>query len=365
MDERRRAVEDVVAPMLDFYKGKRVFVTGHTGFKGAWLCAILSMAGAEVTGYALPPAEGPNLYEIAQIGGHMNSRFGDVRDLASLQAAFHAAKPEIVFHLAAQPIVRESYRDPVGTYGTNVMGTVHLLECVRQSDVVRSVVNVTTDKVYRNNEWCWGYRENDALGGFDPYANSKSCSELATESYQNSFLAERGIAVSTARAGNVIGGGDFAKDRIIPDCVRAVLAGETIKLRNPYSLRPYQHVLEALSAYLLIAQRQYEDIDLADCYNVGPDESDCVTTGKLVEMFCAAWGKEARWEVTGNGDGPHEDGLLKLDCEKIRSALGWEPAWDLTRAVEETVVWAKTWRDGNNVPLYMEGQMNAYFNRGA
>ena len=354
-------MEGVVAAMLDFYRGKRVFVTGHTGFKGAWLCKILSMAGAEVTGYALPPAEGPSLYELARIGDDMDSRFGDVRDLASLQAAFHAAKPEIVFHLAAQPIVRESYRDPVGTYGTNVMGTVHLLECVRQSDGVRSMVNVTTDKVYRNNEWCWGYRENDTLGGFDPYANSKSCSELVTESYQNSFLAERGIAVSTARAGNVIGGGDFAKDRIIPDCVRAVLAGETIKLRNPYSLRPYQHVLEALSAYLLIAQRQYEDAALADSYNVGPDNCDCVTTGELTDLFCAAWGKEARWENVGNGGGPHETAVLRLDHSRIKTVLGWKPKWSIERAVTETVKWTRAWREEADLTALMNRQIENYF----
>lgn len=354
-------MENMVEDMLDFYKGKRVLVTGHTGFKGAWLCMILTMAGAEVTGFALPPAEGPNLFTIAELDRRMSSRFGDIRDHETLKAAFDQAKPEIVFHLAAQPIVREGYRDPVWTYGTNVMGTVHLLECVRQYGSVRSVLNVTTDKVYRNNEWHWGYRETDSLGGSDPYANSKSCSELVTESYRNSFLSERGAAVSTARAGNVIGGGDFAKDRIIPDCIRAVCAGEPIRVRNPYSVRPYQHVLEALSAYLLIAQRQYEDAGIADCWNVGPEDSDCVTTGELTEIFCRAWGDGARWENVGNGNGPHEDAVLRLDHSKIQAVLGWHPKWHIERAVEATVEWTREWQKGN-AAARAEQQIEQFFN---
>lgn len=262
MEQRERAMAGMVNMILDFYRDKKVFVTGHTGFKGAWLCTILCMAGAEVTGFALPPEE-LSLCRIIRLEEKMNSVHGDMRDLEALRCAFDAAKPEIVLHLAAQPIVRESYRDPVGTYASNVMGTVHILECVRQSGCVRSFLNVTTDKVYQNRQWPWGYRETDVLNGFDPYANSKSCSELVTDSYRNSFLADKGVAVSTARAGNVIGGGDFAADRIIPDCIRAVCAGRPIQLRNPHSVRPYQHVLEPLSAYLLIAQRQYENSDLA------------------------------------------------------------------------------------------------------
>ena len=245
---------------LSFYKNKRVFITGHTGFKGSWLCKILKMAGADVTGYSLAPQTNPNLFEIAHIDKNINSIIGDIRDYTSLEKAFFNAKPEIVFHLAAQPIVRESYEDPVYTYETNVMGTVNILECVRKSNCVKSFLNVTTDKVYENNEWVWGYRENDPLDGFDPYSNSKSCSDIVTHSYYKSFLKDLGVAVSTARAGNVIGGGDFAKDRIIPDCVRAVLKSEKIIVRNPNSTRPYQHVLEPLFAYLLIAQKQYEDI---------------------------------------------------------------------------------------------------------
>ncbi|MBQ7249544.1 MAG: CDP-glucose 4,6-dehydratase, partial [Deltaproteobacteria bacterium] len=282
------------------------------------------------------------------------------RDLEALRRAFDEAEPEIVFHLAAQPIVRESYRDPVGTYSTNVRGTVHLLECVRHSDSVRSVLNVTTDKVYQNHGWPWGYRETDILNGHDPYANSKSCSVLVTASYRNSFLAARGVAVSTARAGNVIGGGDFSKDRIIPDCVRAVCAGEPIRLRNPDAVRPYQHVLEALGAYLLIAKRQYEDGGLAGSYNVGPESRDCVTTRELAELFCRAWGEGARCEVVDNGGGPHEDGLLKLDCEKIRAALGWKPKWDVERAVSETVAWTKAWRSGEDMGACIERQIAVY-----
>lgn len=352
----QRALAGLVIKMLDFYKGKRVFVTGHTGFKGSWLCTVLLLAGAEVAGYALPPAE-PSLFQIIGLEQRMNSVQGDIRDLDSLRRAFEAAKPEVVFHLAAQPIVREGYRDPVGTYSTNVMGTVHLLECIRRSDYVRSVLNITTDKVYENHHWPWGYRETDRLDGFDPYANSKSCSELVTDSYRNSFLADRGVAVSTARAGNVIGGGDFAQDRIIPDCIRAVQRGETIQLRNPNSIRPYQHVLEPLFAYLLIAQRQYEDGSLSGSYNVGPESKDCLTTGELADLFCKAWGEGARWESIGQ-EGPHEDAVLKLDCAKIQSVLGWKPKWDTERAVAETVSWTKAWMEGESA--CMERQISAY-----
>lgn len=347
--------------MLEFYGRKRVFVTGHTGFKGSWLCTMLAMAGAEITGFALPPAASPNLWELCGLQDKMRSLYGDIRDLNALWSAFEQADPEIVFHLAAQPIVREGYRDPVGTYSTNVMGTVHILECVRRLGTVRSVLNVTTDKVYKNRGWPWGYRETDRLNGFDPYANSKSCSELVTDSYRRSFFAGTQTAVSTARAGNVIGGGDFAADRIIPDCVRAVQAGQPIQVRNPASVRPYQHVLEPLSAYLLITQRQYENASLSGSYNVGPESRDCLTTGELAELFCRAWGKGACWEHTGE-DGPHEDAVLKLDCSKIQSALGWKPKWDAARAVWETVVWTKEWLAGENVLACMERQISAYFN---
>ncbi len=360
MGERKGPLAGVVKKMknLEFYRDKRVFVTGHTGFKGSWLCAMLLMAGAKVTGYALPPID-DGICKIIGFEGRMRSIYGDIRDLAALQKAFDEAQPEIVFHLAAQPIVRESYRDPVGTYSTNVLGTVHLLECVRQTESVRSLLNVTTDKVYENRKWPWGYRETDALNGFDPYANSKSCSELATMSYCSSFFAGRQLAVSTARAGNVIGGGDFSADRIIPDCIRAVQAAKPIQVRNPASVRPYQHVLEPLSAYLLIAARQYEDASVAGSYNVGPDSCDCLTTGELADLFCKAWGAPACWVHTGD-NGPHEDAILKLDCAKIRAKLSWQPRWHADRAVAETVNWTKAWLDGKDMADYTQKQIQLF-----
>ena len=306
---------------LDFYRGKKVLVTGHTGFKGTWLCRLLLGAGAEVTGYSLEPPTDPALFSLAGMDRQMDSVTGDVRDLEKLKALFHRTKPEIVLHLAAQPIVRESYRDPVYTYETNVMGTVNILECIRLTDSVKSFLNVTTDKVYHNREWEWGYRETDPLDGFDPYSNSKSCSELVTHSYRNSFFADGRTAISTARAGNVIGGGDFAADRIIPDCIRAALEKKPVPVRNPHSTRPFQHVLEPLYAYLMIAAAQYEDGRFAGYYNVGPGDEDCVTTGELVDLFCRAWGEGQTWENHFAG-GPHEANFLKLDCSRLRQVFG-------------------------------------------
>ena len=346
--------------MLEFYRWKRVFVTGHTGFKGTWLCWMLLGAGAEVTGYSLEPSTTPSLFEMAGLSGRMNSIIGDVRDFGSLKAAFEAARPEIVLHLAAQPIVRESYRNPRETYETNVMGTVNLLECVRLSDGVKSVLNVTTDKVYQNNEWCWGYRENEPLDGFDPYSNSKSCSELVTHSYINSFFSGSGVAVSTARAGNVIGGGDFAADRIIPDCVRAMRDGVPITVRNPYSTRPYQHVLEPLTAYLMIAQRQYEDSDCSGFYNVGPDDCDCVTTGALVDLFCKCWGDGAYWECQSEENAPHEANYLKLDCSKLKSVFGWRPVWHIQQCVEMTCRFSKVWLEGGSISEEMDREIQEF-----
>jgi len=261
--------------MINFYKNKRVFITGHTGFKGSWLCKILIKAGAIVTGYALEPPTGPSLFNIANINEGMNSVIGDIRDFELLKKTFNNSKPEIVIHLAAQPIVKASYQMPRYTYETNVMGTVNILECIRKSGSTKSVINVTTDKVYENKEWIWGYREEDKLNGFDPYSNSKSCSDLITQCYSNSFFKESKVAVSTVRAGNVIGGGDFAPNRILPDCVRSAISNEDIIIRNPYSVRPYQHVLESLFAYLMIAEKQYNNPDYAGDYNVGPDDQDC------------------------------------------------------------------------------------------
>lgn len=346
---------------MDFYRGKRVLVTGHTGFKGTWLCKILVMAGAEVTGYSLTPPTDPNLFGISGIANHIHSVIGDIRDFDSLKKAFAEARPEIVLHLAAQPIVRDSYKDPRYTYETNVMGTVNLLECVRLTPGIRSVLNVTTDKVYHNNEWCWGYRENEPLDGFDPYSNSKSCSELVTHSYINSFFTAADTpAVSTARAGNVIGGGDFANDRIIPDCVRAMKHKTAIAVRNPYSTRPYQHVLEPLSVYLTIAQKQYEDSRYAGFYNVGPDDCDCVTTGELVDLFCSCWGEGASWENRAEANAPHEANFLKLDCSKIKSVFGWKPRWHIAECMEMTCRFSKIWLQGGNISEEMEREIREF-----
>ncbi len=345
---------------LSFYKGKKVFVTGHTGFKGSWLTAILVKAGAEVTGYSLTPPTNPNLFSISGVENKINSVIGDVRDFDSIKKAFDECDPEIVFHLAAQPIVITSYEQPKYTYETNVMGTVNILECVRLSKNVKSVLNVTTDKVYKNNEWCWGYRENEPLDGYDPYSNSKSCSELVTHSYKSSFFDSMGIAVSTARAGNVIGGGDFADNRIIPDCVRAAVKGEDIIVRNPNSTRPYQHVLEPLNAYLMIAERQYEDKSLQGYYNVGPNDSDCLTTGELATIFCESWGNGQTFKCLKK-DGPHEANFLKLDCSLLKTTFGWSPVWSAKLAVKKTVEWTKVWASNGDVPAELDRQISEFF----
>ena len=348
--------------VLDSYKGKRVLLTGHTGFKGMWLSLLLLCAGAEVTGFALnaPTEGGREALRRLDILKELRDVRGDVRDMAALRRTFDEVRPEIVFHLAAQPIVRESYRCPVDTFATNVMGTVNLLECIRTSDAVQSVLVVTTDKVYENKEWAWGYRENEPLLGYDPYSASKSCAELAVHSYRQSFLAAQDVRISTARAGNVIGGGDFAPDRIIPDCIRAAVRGTVIDIRSPDSTRPYQHVLEPLSVYLTIAARQTADASLVGAWNVGPDDADCVTTGALADLFCRAWGDGARWQTHADG-GPHEAHFLKLDCSKIKSALGWQPRWHIREAVEKTVEWAKAWEAGADMRAVTEQQIDAFF----
>ena len=312
---------------LEFFRGKRVLVTGHTGFKGSWLCRMLIRAGADLTGYALNAPEGPGLFGILRLEDEMDSVCGDVRDLAHLQAVFQRKKPEIVLHLAAQPIVRESYENPVYTYETNVMGTVHVLECVRRQDCVRSFVNVTTDKVYRNREWEWGYREEEELDGFDPYSNSKSCSELVTGCYRNSFFDGSGPAVSTARAGNVIGGGDFARDRIVPDCIRGAVKG--------------------------------------------PGEEDCLTTGELVNRFCDLWnrknglkaGSEIRWRDRHDG-GPHEANFLKLDCSRLKARFGWRPVWNIDKALEKTVEWFTAYASGGDLIKCVDEQIDEFINAG-
>lgn len=345
--------------MLEYFRGKRVFITGHTGFKGSWLCKILLNSGAIVRGYALAPDLPTNLFGLLDIAGRMDSIIGDVRDLNHLKSAFLDFKPEIAIHLAAQPLVRESYLNPQYTYETNVMGTVNFLECVRLSDTVKSVLNVTTDKVYLNNEWEWGYRENDTLNGYDPYSNSKSCSELVTDSYRRSFFKSRSLAISTARAGNVIGGGDFSIDRIIPDCVRSAQANKPIVVRNPYSIRPYQHVIEPLIAYLLIIEKQASDPLLEGSYNVGPSESDCISTGSLVTLFCQKWGNQLSW-INQHDGGPHEAGFLKLDCSKIKNRLAWHPVWDIQTAIGKTVEWTKALFEGSDVSTVATKQINDY-----
>ena len=347
---------------LSFFKGKKILITGHTGFKGSWLCRILINSGAEVTGYSLEPPTQPSLFNMCGIAKKMNSVIGDIRDLAHLQSIFDDTQPEIVIHLAAQPIVRDSYKDPVYTYETNVMGTVNICECVRLHPCVKSFLNVTTDKVYHNNEWEWGYREDEPLDGYDPYSNSKSCSELVTHSYINSFFCDMDVAVSTARAGNVIGGGDFANDRIVPDCIRAAIAGKDIIVRNPHSTRPYQHVLEPLAAYLMIVQKQYEDKTYAGFYNVGPDECDCVTTGTLVDTFCNKWGDGLKWINQYDG-GPHEANFLKLDCSRLKRVFGWKPRWDFDTAIGKSVEWAKVYAVGGDVLACIDKQIDLFFDQ--
>lgn len=337
-----------------------MLITGHTGFKGAWLCRILVNAGAQVTGYALKPPTHLDLFTVCDIEDGIRSVIGDIRDRNRLLQTFDETQPELVFHLAAQPIVRDSYKAPVYTYETNVMGTVNICEAVRLHSCVKSFLNVTTDKVYQNNEWEWGYRENEPLDGFDPYSNSKSCSELVTHCYIHSFYEELGVAASTARAGNVIGGGDFANDRIIPDCVRAAMEGKEIIVRRPASTRPYQHVLEPLAVYLMIAKAQYEDISYAGFYNVGPDESDCITTGQLVDLFCNRWGSGLKW-ISQPDQGPHEANFLKLDCSRLKRTFNWRPRWGVAEAVAKSVEWYQDYAAGKDTAARMDRQIREFF----
>lgn len=351
--------------LLEFYKGKKILITGHTGFKGSWMCEVLLMAGADITGYALDAPTSPSLFELCNMQNRIHSVIGDVRDLEHLKKIFAEVQPEIVIHMAAQPIVRESYQNPVYTYETNVMGTVNILECIRLTDSVKSFVNVTTDKVYKNREWEWGYRENEELNGYDPYSNSKSCSELVTDSYRNSFFADGHVAISTCRAGNVIGGGDFALDRIIPDCIRAAMSHQEIVVRNPFSTRPYQHVLEPIIVYLMIAKAQYMDETVAGSYNVGPDERDCWTTGQLVDLFCKKWNSlfevSVQWKNVHDG-GPHEANFLKLDCSRLKSTFDWKPTWNVESAMEKIIEWTKVWIMQKDVQQCMVKQIHDFLN---
>ena len=343
----------------DFYNGKRVLITGHTGFKGSWLSRILSNMGADVFGISLDPPTTPNLFSIIENSTNISTTIADIRDLGVIKDVVNRTKPEIIIHMAAQPLVSVGYSNPVYTYETNVMGTVNILEASRNVNTVKSILNVTTDKVYQNNEWCWGYREEDTLNGYDPYSNSKSCSELVTSCYTKSFFGE-GTSVSTCRAGNVIGGGDFSDNRIIPDCIRAAISGLPMILRNPYSTRPYQHVLEPLFAYLLIAAKQYGNQRFAGSYNVGPDSASNVNNEVLVQLFKKNWGLDFSYTVATSKELFHEANYLKLDCSKIKSVFGWNPIFSIEEAICKTIDWTKAWSSQRNSLEIMDNQIDDY-----
>lgn len=345
--------------MKQFYKGKRVLVTGHTGFKGSWMSFLLHQLGAEVTGMALKPSTEPALFNILNLDLKMDSRIIDIRNLDSMMKVFDKVQPEIVIHMAAQPLVIDSYKNPVYTYDVNVMGTVNICECVRTHTSVKSFINITTDKVYDNKEWVYGYRENDQLNGYDPYSNSKSCSELVTDCYSKSFFNSLDVAVSRCRAGNVIGGGDFSENRIIPDCVKYTINYKTIKVRNPNSTRPYQHVLEPVVFYLDLAMKQYENPILSGVYNIGPNETDCMKTGEIVSLFCKIWGKDASWSIEDK-NGPHEANFLKLDCSSAKSILQWQPKWTVSYAIKKTIEWSKVYYSNEDIEKITKRQINEF-----
>ncbi len=348
-----------------FWRDKRVLLTGHTGFKGSWLSLWLQSMGAQVTGYALAPPTSPSLFEIAEVAQGMTSVIGDIRDLAKLQAVFAEYRPEIVIHMAAQPLVRYSYQNPVDTYSTNVMGTVHLLEAVRNSPGVKAVVNITTDKCYENREWAWGYRENEPMGGFDPYSNSKGCAELVNAAYRSSFFnadtyAQHGVATATVRAGNVIGGGDWAQDRLIPDILTAFEQGRKVDIRNPNAIRPWQHVMEPLRGYLTLAEQLFEHgPNFGEGWNFGPNDEDAKSVGWIVEEMAALWGADAKWQVD-TGEHPHEAHYLKLDISKARSRLNWHPALHLKDALALIIEWSKERAAGANMRQLTLYQLQAY-----
>lgn len=348
-----------------FWSGRRVLITGHTGFKGGWLSLWLKRMGAQLDGYALPAAQSPSLYAVAQVERAIRTTHGDVRDLAALREALQRAQPEVVFHMAAQSLVRPSYEDPVATYATNVLGTVHLLEAIRATASIRAVVVVTSDKCYENREWPWGYREDEPMGGFDPYSNSKGCAELVTAAYRNSFFsADRyqthGVAIASARAGNVIGGGDWSRDRLIPDFVRAVVAGEELLVRSPHAIRPWQHVLEPLSGYLVLAQRLITaGPEFSGGWNFGPHDVDARPVAWIAENLTRLWGERSRWRVEG-GEHPHEAHYLKLDISKARARLNWSPRWTLTQALTNVVDWYRAHRDSRDMLSVCESQIQDY-----
>lgn len=349
------------------YKNRKVLITGHTGFKGSWLCILLNKLGADVYGYALDPPTNPSLYIEANIDEFVTSYIGDIRNLDYLKEVMNKVQPEIVIHMAAQPLVRESYNIPVETYAVNVMGTVHLLEACRNASNVKAIVNVTTDKCYENQEWYWGYRETEPMGGYDPYSNSKGCSELVTSSYRNSYFnskdySKHGVAIATARAGNVIGGGDWAEDRLIPDFIRAISKGEEVKIRSPFAIRPWQHVLEPLTGYLKLAAKLYtEGAEYAEAWNFGPDDRDAQNVEWITSTICKLWGEGASFSIDTNPQ-PHEANYLKLDCSKAKAELGWYPKWDIHTALQSIVEWNKTFLKGENIRKVSEEQINTYFN---
>ncbi len=348
--------------MKDFWKGKRVFITGHTGFKGAWLSLWLQSLGAQITGYSLEPPTIPNLFSTATVESGMKSIYGDIRNYEFLRTIVQECKPEIVFHLAAQSLVRKSYQNPLETYATNIMGTANLLEMVRHVDSIKAIVNVTSDKCYENKETTQGYREDDQLGGYDPYSNSKACAELITTAFRRSFFgceASREILIATARAGNVIGGGDWAEDRLIPDCIRAVAKGQKVVIRNPNAYRPWQHVLEPLYGYLLLAEKLFLGERVDEGWNFGSEDGDVKSVEWIVNEMLQCWGENARWELDG-GHHPHEAQYLKLDCSKAKKRLGWKPTWDLKKALNYTIAWYKAFYEGVDMHEFSIKQIDIF-----
>jgi CDP-glucose 4,6-dehydratase len=353
--------------MIDakFWHGKRVFVTGHTGFKGSWLCLWLQQMGAHVKGFALAPPTSPSLFLVAKVAEGMDSEIGDIRDFEMLKQSIANFRPEIIIHMAAQPLVRYSYSHTIETYSTNVMGTVHLLEAARSVDGIKAIVNVTSDKCYENREWVWGYREDEAKGGYDPYSNSKGCAELVADAFRQSFFnnsdyAQHGLALASARAGNVIGGGDWAEDRLVPDALKAFQSNEPVRIRSPHSIRPWQHVLEPLSGYLLLAQKLYLDgATFAEGWNFGPADEDAKPVQWIINRMTNIWGEDSRWSVD-EGDHPHEAHYLKLDCSKAKMRLGWKPRWSLDNTLERIIAWHKEWIKGGCMKSYTLKEISNY-----
>ncbi|MGE0088167.1 MAG: CDP-glucose 4,6-dehydratase [Bacteroidales bacterium] len=352
---------------FEIFKNRRVLITGHTGFKGSWLCLLLNKIGADVYGYALEPPTHPSLFKEARINKLITSFIGDIRDLNLLQSFMQKVQPEIVIHMAAQPLVRESYKVPVETYAINVMGTVNILEACRNTPSVKAIVNVTTDKCYENQEWYWGYRESEPMGGYDPYSNSKGCSELVTSAYRNSYFnpkeySNHGVGIASARAGNVIGGGDWAEDRLIPDFIRSISKGEKLKIRSPYAIRPWQHVLEPLTGYLTLAANLLTNGDeYSGGWNFGPEDNDAQNVEWITEKLCSMWGDGANYEIDNNPQ-PHEANYLKLDCSKAKAELEWYPQWNITKTLESIVIWHKKWMAKEDIRKVCFEQIDNYLN---